>query len=93
MSLYTKKFPSHGWIHPCKECKRPTAKELHVFVLSKHLDDSYRVCYCQPCFRTKIIIGSIEKLEYYMAYKSRVTDLTNAVIIWKKTPIENERQQ
>lgn len=80
------KLPKNGWIHSCKECKRPTAKELCVFVLSNYLNDNYKIFYCQSCFRHKVIVGSREYENYIIKYKTKISSLLNAVVILMKSP-------
>ena len=74
------KLPKDGWIHLCKECERPTAKELYVFVLSNCLNDNHKIFYCQSCFRHKIIVGKTIK-NYKIRSKTKISSLFNAVVI------------
>ena len=47
-------LPKEGWLRRCKiGCRRPTAKELVVFVIKKKYYDSYICACCEECFKKK----------------------------------------
>ena len=73
-------LPGHGWLKRCTiGCKRPTAKELVVFVVKKKYYDSYICACCEECFKKKIIVEQME--HYEILSKVRYNTHTNSMLI------------
>jgi len=75
-----KELPKLGWMKICSiGCKRPTAKELVVFVTKRRYYDSYICACCEECFTKKIRVEQMDKFE--IISKVRYKSLTNSMLI------------
>lgn len=73
-------LPKEGWLQRCKiNCRRPTAKELVVFVIKKKYYDSYICACCEECFKKKIIVEQMK--DYEILSKARYNSHTNSMLI------------
>jgi hypothetical protein len=73
-------LPEEGWLKLCSVgCKRPTAKELVVFVIKKYFYDSYICACCEECFKKKIIVE--QNNLYEVLSKVRYKSHTNTILV------------